>query len=203
MENLLFIHVCSDPTPVHSNTVQGKMHSPLLSAAVQDRFTAGVCLKSYNCEKLLFIHVCSDPTPVHSNTVQGKMHAPLLSAAVQDRFTAGVCQCSYTYGKMLFTHVCSDPTPVHCNTVQGKMHSPLLSAAVQDRFTTGLCQGSYTYGKIALHTRVQCPNTSAQQHCSGQNAFPTAKCCCARQVHSRRVSVQLHLWKNALHTAVQ
>ena len=35
-EDLLFIQVCSDPTPEHSNTVQGKMQSPLLTAALQD-----------------------------------------------------------------------------------------------------------------------------------------------------------------------
>ena len=155
MEICFSMRVCSDPTPRHCSTVHGIMHSPLLSAAVQDRFTAGVCQCSYTYGKLLFIQVCSDPTPVHYNTLQGKMHSPLLSAAVQDRFTAGVCQCSCTYRKLLFIHVCSDPTPVHSNTVQGKMHAPLLSAAVQDRFTAGVCQCSCTCGKITLHTRVR------------------------------------------------
>ena len=58
---LLFIHVCSDPTPRHCSTVQGKMHSPLLSAAVQDRFTAGLCLSSYLAHNLHCLHgtVCS------------------------------------------------------------------------------------------------------------------------------------------------
>jgi len=32
-EDLLFIQVCSDPTPVHRNTVQGKMQCPLISVA--------------------------------------------------------------------------------------------------------------------------------------------------------------------------
>ena len=40
-EDLLFVEVCSDPTPVHCNTVQGNMLSPLLSAALQDRLAAG------------------------------------------------------------------------------------------------------------------------------------------------------------------
>ena len=38
---LLFIQVCSIPTPVHCNTVEGKMQSPQLSAALQDRLAAG------------------------------------------------------------------------------------------------------------------------------------------------------------------
>jgi len=50
---------------------------------------------------------------------------------------------------------------------------------------------------------VQWPNTSALQQCFEQNAFCTAHCCCAKQVHSRVVSVQLHLWTFALHTGVQ
>ena len=36
-----FIQVCSDPAPVHCNTVSGKMQSPLFSAALQKRLTAG------------------------------------------------------------------------------------------------------------------------------------------------------------------
>ena len=39
--DLLFIQVCSEPAPMHSISVQGKMYSPLFSAAVQNRLTAG------------------------------------------------------------------------------------------------------------------------------------------------------------------
>ena len=49
-EDLLFIQVCSDPTPVHCNTVQGKMQSPLLSAALQDRLAAGLYHSNYTYE---------------------------------------------------------------------------------------------------------------------------------------------------------
>jgi len=40
-EDLLFIQVCSDPTPVQCNTVVGKMLHPVLTAAQQHRLTAG------------------------------------------------------------------------------------------------------------------------------------------------------------------
>ncbi len=33
--NLLYIQVCSDPAPIQCSKVQGKMHSPLFSAALQ------------------------------------------------------------------------------------------------------------------------------------------------------------------------
>ena len=39
--DLLFIQMCSDPAPMYCNTVFGKRHSPLFSAALQNRLTAG------------------------------------------------------------------------------------------------------------------------------------------------------------------
>ena len=39
--DLLFIQVCSDATPVHCSTGQGKMQTPLFSDALQNRLTAG------------------------------------------------------------------------------------------------------------------------------------------------------------------
>jgi len=38
---LLFIQVCSDATPKHCSTGQGRIASPLFSAALQNRPTAG------------------------------------------------------------------------------------------------------------------------------------------------------------------
>ncbi|KAL0019316.1 hypothetical protein WJX77_001950 [Trebouxia sp. C0004] len=64
-ENLLFIQVSSDPTPVHCNTVLGKEHSPLLSAALQDWLAIGVSHCAYTYRELFFIQVCSDPAPMH------------------------------------------------------------------------------------------------------------------------------------------
>ena len=40
-EDLLFIEMCSEATPVHCNTVEGKMQSLQLNAALQDRLAAG------------------------------------------------------------------------------------------------------------------------------------------------------------------
>ena len=39
-EDLLFIQVCSDPAPMQCSTAQGKMQSPLLSAALPNRLAA-------------------------------------------------------------------------------------------------------------------------------------------------------------------
>ena len=87
--DLLFVQVCSDPAPMHCSSVQGKRHFPLLSGAVQIRFTAGLSQCKYTCGDLLFIQVCSDPTTMQCNTVFRKMQSPLVSAALQNRLTAG------------------------------------------------------------------------------------------------------------------
>ena len=39
--DLPFIHLCSEQAPMHCSKVQGKSHSPLLSAALEYRVTAG------------------------------------------------------------------------------------------------------------------------------------------------------------------
>ena len=39
--DLLFIQVCSDPAQMQCSSVEGKMQSPLFSAALQNRLTAG------------------------------------------------------------------------------------------------------------------------------------------------------------------
>ncbi len=43
-EHLLFTQLCNYRTPMHNSTGQGRMHSPLLSAAMQKRLTA--CIMS-------------------------------------------------------------------------------------------------------------------------------------------------------------
>jgi len=42
--DMLFILICGDPTLMYCNTGQGNLHSPLFSAALQNRHKAGLCL---------------------------------------------------------------------------------------------------------------------------------------------------------------
>ncbi|DBB02780.1 TPA: hypothetical protein ACH3X1_013612 [Trebouxia sp. C0004] len=87
--DLLFRQVCSDPTPMHCSSLQGNMQSPLFSAALQTRFTAGsLSLQLHLWRSAL----CTDvqcPAPTHCSSVQGKMQSPLFSAGQQIRLTAG------------------------------------------------------------------------------------------------------------------
>ena len=81
---------------MNCSTAFGKLHSLLLSAALQNSLTAALCHCNYTYEDLLTIQVCSDPPPMHYSTALGKMHSPLLSAALQNSLTAALCQCKYT-----------------------------------------------------------------------------------------------------------
>jgi len=153
--DLLFVQVCSDPPQMHCSSVQGKVQSPLFSAALQNRLTACLCHCSYTCGVLLSIQVCSEPTLMHCSNGQDKMHSTLFGAALQNRLTACLCHCSYTCGVLLSIQVCSEPTPMHCSTGQGKMHSPLFSAALQNRLTAGTVSMQLHLWSSALHEGVQ------------------------------------------------
>ena len=98
----------------------------MLSAAVQNRLTAGLFCCKYTYGNLLIIQVCNGPTQMQCHTAFGKMQCSLLSAAVHNRLTAGSFCCKNTYGDVLLIQVCSGPTPVQCHTAFGKMQCSVL-----------------------------------------------------------------------------
>jgi len=75
---------------VHYSTAFGKLHHPLLSAALQHRLTAALCHRKYTYGHLLSIQVRIHPKPMHCSTAFDKLHHPLLNAALQNRLTAGL-----------------------------------------------------------------------------------------------------------------
>ena len=115
-EDLLLIQVCIDPTPVLRSSAKGKMHSPLSSATLQNRFTARLCHCNYTYEGLLLIQVLNDPTPVLCSTGSGKMHSPLSRAALRNRLTAGTVSVQLHVCRLPLIQVLCDPTPMHCST---------------------------------------------------------------------------------------
>ena len=114
------------------------------------------------------------------------MHSPCSVLLCKTGLQQAVCLCSYPYGDLLFIQVCSDPAPMHCSKVQGKMHSSLFSAAVQNCLTAGSVSLQLPLWTFALHTGVQRPSPNALQQGSGQNAFLTVQCYCAKQAYSRQ-----------------
>ena len=149
-----------------------KCNCPLLSAAVQNRLTAGLCHCKYTYGGLLFRQVCSGPTAVQGHTLLlAKCNCPLLSAAVQNRLTAGLCHCKYTYGDLLFRQVCSGPTAVQGHTAFGKVQLPPARCCCAKQADSRLVPLQIHLWRFALQTGVQWPNSSARTHCFWQSAI--------------------------------
>ncbi len=71
-EDFLFIRACSDPTPMLCSATQGKTDSPLFSAALQNRLTAGLSHCKYTYKGLFFIQVYSDPRLITAALVRAE-----------------------------------------------------------------------------------------------------------------------------------
>ena len=111
-----------------------------------------------------------------------------------------LCHCSCTYGDLLFIQVCIDATLMHCSTGQGKTASLLFSAALQTSLTACLCHCKYTYGDLLF---IQLYSDATPTHCStGQRKIASSLFSAALQIRLTAVllSLQLHLWRFALHT---
>ena len=114
-----------------------------------------------------------------------------------------VCHCKYTCGDLLFVQVCSDPAPMHCSSVQGKMHPTLFSAALQNRLTAGLCQCKYTCGDLLFIQVCSDPTTMQCNTVFRKMQSPLVSAALQNRLTAGSVSLQLHLWRFALHTNVQ
>ena len=195
-----------------------KCNCPLLSAAVQNRLTAGLCHCKYTYGYLLSDRCAVAQQQCKATLLLAKCNCPLLSAAVQNRLTAGLCHCKYTYGyllsiqvcsapnsartrcsgDLLLVQVCSDPTAVQCHCFWQSAIAPcsvlLCKTAADSKLLckTGNCK--YTYGYLLFNTGVQWPNSSARHTAFGKVQLPPAQCCCAKQADSRLVPLQIHLW---------
>ena len=146
--------------------------------------------------------MCSDTTAMHCSTGQGKLHSPLFKAALQNRLTAGLSHCNYTYGDLLFVQVCSDTTAMHCSTGQinwiPHCSKLLCKTGSQLVWVTAITPMEICCSYRCAVTQQQC--TAALGRSTG---FPTVQSCSAKQAHSWFGSLQLHLWRFALHTGVQ
>jgi hypothetical protein len=131
--------------------------------------------------------------------VMAKLASLLFGGALQNRLTARLCHCSYTYGNLPFIQACSDATPKHSSTEQTA--SLLFSAAQENRVTACLCHCRYTCGD--LHFKQMCSD-AILMHCStGQIAFLLFSATLEISVTAGTVSLQLHLWRFAVHIGVQ
>ena len=130
--------------------------------------------------------------------------SPLWPAAQAYLVLASVvCHCNYTHEDLLFTQVCSDPTPIHCNTGFGKKHYPLLSAAPQNRLRADLCHCKCTYEDLLFIQVCRDPQPMQCTTGFGEKHSPLLSAALENRLTIGTVSLQVHLWRFAIHTGVQ
>ena len=202
--DLLFIQLCNDPAPVHCNTSWQTAVTTVQCCCMQNRLPAGLCQCKYTCGDLLFIQLCNDPAPVHCNTVLGKKQSPLSSAAVGKTGCQQACVTANTPVEICCSYSCA-MTHHKCTATLflAKAVTTVQCCCMQNRLPAGLYQCKYTCGDLLF---IQLCNDPAPVHCNtvlGKSSHHCPVLLYAKQVASRLVSVQIHLWRFAVHTAVQ
>ena len=186
------------------SSAQGKMQSPLFSVALQNRLKAGsVSLQS---------HLWS--FALHTGVQGASTNAVQLCSRQNAVPTVQCCPAKQAHGRQCVTavapmQVCSS---YRCAGSQHKCSAALLKAKCNPHCSvlpckTGskqaVCHCNHTYG-VLLFTQV-CREPAQMQCslCSGQNAIPLFSVALQNRLKAGSVSLQLHLWRFALHTGVQ
>ena len=189
--DVVFIQVCSDPTPVVVlQHCPGQNAVPNVLCCCTRQAHSMRCVMHYTYVGWLFVQVCRDPTPMHiqvcsdpahCSKVQGKTQSPLFSAALQNRLGSRQCVTAFTHMEICSSYRCA--VTQQCSKVQGKMQTPLFSDGLQNRLTSGSVSLHLHIWRFALHTGAATP-----MHCSidqGKMQFPLFQCRSAKQTHSR------------------
>ena len=165
-----------------------KCNCPLLSAAVQNRLTAGLYHCKYTYGYLLLIQVCSSPTAVQCHPGFGKMQLPPAQRCCAKQADSRLVPLqihlwifSFNTGCAVAQQQCKD------TLLLAKCSCPLLSAAVQSRLTAGLYHCKYIYGDLLSRQVCSDPTAVQCQAAFGKVHLPPAPCCCAKQADSRLV----------------
>ena len=154
--DLLFMQVCKDIALMHCSSVQGKMQSPLFSAALQYRLTPGSLALQIH---LWRFSLCSDAAQMNCSYVQGKMQLPQFSKTGSHQ---ALCHSRCTYGDLLFRQV--------CKVTQHKCTAALFRARCIPNCSVLLCKicsqqaechSRFTYGDLLF---IQVCSDPAQMH---------------------------------------
>ena len=185
------MQVCSDSTPEHCNTVQGKMYSPVLTAALQDRLAAGLYHCNYTYEGLLFIQVCSEPTSEPATLFSAKC-IPQCSVLLCKAGLQQACITAITPMKICSSYRCAliqhqntaaliwAKCSPHCSQLQCK-------TGPQQACVTAITPMKICWSYSCAVTHHQCTATLVLE------CTPHVQCCYAKAAHSSLVSQQLHL----------
>ena len=162
--DVLFIQVCSDPAPMRCSKVQGKLESPLFSAAMQHRLKIRQCVTADTPMELCSSYRCA--VTQHQCTAalfraKWSPHCSVLLCKTGSQ--QGVCHCIYTYGEVVFIQVCSDPAPSTAAVSRAKCspHCSLLLCKTGSQ--QAVCHCCCTYGDVLF---IQVCSDPAQMRCS-------------------------------------
>ena len=202
--DLPFIQVCSDPAHMLCSTVQGKMQSPLFSAALQKRLTAG----SVSLHLHLWRFALHTGVQWHiTNALQhcsGQNAIPTVQCCSAKEAHSRQCVTAVTpveicpsYRCAVTQHTCSATLfRVKCNP-----HCSVLLCKTGSQ--QAVCNCSYTYGDLLF---IQVSSDSSHMLCSkdqGKMQSPLFSAALQNRLTAGSVSLHLHLWRFALHTGVQ
>ena len=147
-----------------------KCSRPLLSAAVQNRLTAGLFCCRYTYGDLLFIQVCSGPTPVQCHTAFGQMQSPPAQCCCAKQADSRLVLLQIHLWRFALY------TGVQWPNTSAVPHCFWQNATATDQYCYATQAGTRLVllqihlWRFALYTGVQWPSTSAVPHCSWQNA---------------------------------
>ena len=156
------------------STVQGKMQSPLFSAALQNRLTAG----SVSLHLHLWRFALHTGVQWHiTNALQqgsGQNGIPTVQCCSAKEAHSRQCVSATTPMEMCTSYRCA-VTQHQCTATLFLAKCNPHCSVLQKRLTAGSVSLQLHLLRFALHTGVQWHITYALQHCSGQNAIPTVQ----------------------------
>ena len=189
---------------MHCSTAQGKMSSPVCSAALQKRLAACTFSLWLHLCRFFFIQVCSGPAPMHCSPAQSRMSSPVFSAALQKQAHSLHCvtvfipmQICSSYRYAVSQHRCTAALP------RAKLSSPVFSAALQKRLAA--CTFSL-WLHLCRFFFIQVCSEPAPMHCStaqSKMSSPVFSAALQNRLTACTLSLCLHLCRFALHTGMQ
>ena len=186
------------------STVQGKTQSPLFSAALQKRLTAGsVSLQLHLWRFALHIGVQWHIT----NTLQhcsGQNAIPTVQCCSAKEAHSRQCVTAVTPIKICSSYRCSVAHHICSATLFSAKCNPHCSVLLCKRGSQqAVCHCTYTYGDLLF---IQVSSGKSQMLCSkvqGKMESPLFSAALQKRLTAGSVSLQLHLLRFALHTGVQ
>ncbi len=164
---------------MHCSSVQGKMQSPLFSAALQNRLTAGsVSMQLHLWRYALQTSVDAVPTVQCCSAKQA--HSRQCVTALTPMEICLSYRCAVTQHQCtaaLFRAKCSP----HCSVRLKQAHSRQCVTAL------------YIYGDLLFTYRCAVAQHKSTAAVMRAKCIPTAQSCYAKHAHSMLVSLQLHL----------